>query len=174
MSHPGQIITRKAQSAIGERLIVAVGSELGSVTQGTASNALIGVCAQPGGCASGTSCDVMESGIAEVVFGGSVNAGDIVGSDANGKAVAVTSGRALGVALCGGSSGDIGEVRILPFTIGSLDSSAVERIAALETSVDTAETGLLARVSAIEAAINTESTGILARLTALETVEAGT
>lgn len=173
MSHPGQIITRKAQSAIGERLIVAVGSELGSVTQGTASNALIGVCAQPGGCASGTSCDVMESGIAEVVFGGSVNAGDIVGSDANGKAVAVTSGRALGVALCGGSSGDIGEVRILPCAIGS-DSAATGRIAALETSVDTAETGLLARVSAIEAAINTESTGILARLTALETPAGGT
>ena len=98
----------------------------------------------------------MESGIAEVVFGGSVNAGDIVGSDANGKAVAVTSGRALGVALCGGISGDIGEVRILPFTIGSLDSSAVERIAALE------------------AALNTESTGILARLTALETPAGGT
>ena len=171
--NPGEVYSYTLDTALKHGQIAALGSAPRPVTAATTSNHAVGVVIQPGDCAVGEIIDVAEGGTADVLLGGAVSLGAWVGSDANGKGVAVTSGRAIGYALESGVSGDLIEVRIQPTELGAAASAVTERVAALETSVDTAETGLLARVGAVEAAINTESTGILARLTALETPAAG-
>lgn len=124
MSHHGQVITRLAKSAMAQHSIAAVGDEPGSVTVATGANTPIGVCIQPGESVAGDSVDICESGIAEVLCGGAIAAGDIVGADATGRAVKVTSGVALGIALTAGTEGDIAEVRIVPHLTGAATASA--------------------------------------------------
>lgn len=117
MSHPCQIISRKTESAVSERLIVAVGAEPLTVTLATGTNTPIGVCIQPGTCEVGDVVDIVEVGTADVLCGGAIAAGDIVGADATGKAVKATSGVALGIALEAGAADDVIEVRIAPHAV---------------------------------------------------------
>ena len=124
MSHPAQVISRKTESAIAKHLIAAVGTEPHGATLATGTNTPIGVCYQPGTCEVGDVVDIIEVGTADVLCGGSVAAGDIVGADATGKAVKVTSGVALGIALTAGTEGDIAEVRIAPHLTGAAAASA--------------------------------------------------
>ena len=90
MSHPAQVISRKTESAIAEHLIAAVGTEPRGATLATGTNTPIGVCIQPGTCEVGDVIDIVEVGTADVLCGGSVAAGDIIGADSSGRAVKVT------------------------------------------------------------------------------------
>ncbi|MBR2978875.1 MAG: DUF2190 family protein [Myxococcaceae bacterium] len=117
MSHPAQVISRKTESAIAEHLIAAVGTEPRGATLATGTNTPIGVCIQPGTCEVGDVIDIVEVGTADVLCGGSVAAGDIIGADSSGRAVKVTSGVALGVALEAGAEGDVIEVRVCPHAV---------------------------------------------------------
>ena len=75
----------------------------------------MGVVCQPGDVAAGDTADVVVLGETEVMLGGSVGAGVSIASDANGKAVASTSGdRALGIALESGVSGDVVRCLVSP------------------------------------------------------------
>ena len=67
-----------------------------------------GVVQTPG--IAGEPCNVMTSGVSFIIFGGTVAAGDAVGTDANGKAVKASTGTAMGVCLVGGAAGEIGSI----------------------------------------------------------------
>ncbi len=137
MHNPGLVKTFLADGAIAARRIVKAGSAAGEVAQATAvTEALIGVCVQPGGAADGGRCDICLSGVAEVDYGGNVAVGDFLTSDADGKAVAVTrhthtentagsytqnaataaaaARRSIGMAMVAGVSGDVGSVLLIP------------------------------------------------------------
>ena len=149
--NPGEVYSYTLDAALKHGQIAALGSAPRHVTAATTSSHAVGVVIQPGDCAAGVIIDVAEGGTADVLLGGSVSLGAWVGSDANGKGVAVTSGRAIGYALESGVIGDLIEVRIQPTELGAAASAVTERVAALES------------------ALNDETTGVLARLTALET-----
>lgn len=117
MSHPAQVISRKTESAIAEHLIAAVGTEPRGATLATGTNTPIGVCIQPGACEVGDVIDIVEVGTADVLCGGSVAAGDIIGANSSGRAVKATSGVALGIALEAGAEGDVIEVRVCPHAV---------------------------------------------------------
>lgn len=53
---------------------------------------------------------VAASGIAYITLGATLSAGTEVQTDANGHAVALTTGKPAGVLLVGGNAGDIGTV----------------------------------------------------------------
>lgn len=92
--------------------IVKPHSAAGQVVVGAAAtDKLIGVSTEIAS-ASGDRCDVFLGGIAEVIFGGTIAAGDLVTSDASGHAVATTTAnnRVIGIALVAGVDGDIGPV----------------------------------------------------------------
>ncbi len=61
-------------------------------------------------------CDVFRDGLAEVDYGGTITRGDMLTSDASGKAVATTTAndRYVGIAEVSGVSGDVGVVLICP------------------------------------------------------------
>lgn len=72
--------------------------------------------------ASGFQVDVVLGGIAEVEYGGTVARGDLLTTDANGKAIkavpaAGSNNRTLGLATISGVAGDIGCVLISPGSI---------------------------------------------------------
>ena len=117
MSYPLQVISRKTESAIAKHLIAAVGTEPHGATLATGTNTPIGVCYHPGTCEVGDVVDIIEVGTADVLCGGSVAAGDIIGADSSGRAVKVTSGVALGIALEAGAADDVIEVRIAPHAV---------------------------------------------------------
>ena len=125
MNNPDLIKTFKAGAEIAKYRIVKFDSDDDTVIQGAAAtDALIGVAIQQGeagdpAAASGERLDVALSGVTEVEYGGSVTRGDLLTSDANGKAVAAApatgaNNRVIGVAMVSGVSGDIGSVRIAP------------------------------------------------------------
>lgn len=105
--------TYTAGGAISERRIVKHGASDGAVLQSAAaSDANFGVCVQPGGAASGERCDVQTHGIAQVVAGAAVTRGQLLMSDANGKAItaaaaAGTNVRTIGIADQSGVLDDI-------------------------------------------------------------------
>lgn len=117
----------RAGGAVAENRIVAFGvGDQVAVQAAAATAALIGVCCHPGGAAIGERLDVVRSGIADVVYGGNVSRGDLLTSNADGKAVAVARHthpeegapaavvRVIGVAEVSGVAGDIGQVMIAP------------------------------------------------------------
>ncbi|MDR1008021.1 MAG: DUF2190 family protein [Campylobacteraceae bacterium] len=80
----------------------------GDYTLAHASAGSYAVGVSEGTAKAGERIDVMHLGIAEVIVGtGGVSAGGAVESDANGKAVALDEGIALGIALESGAVGDI-------------------------------------------------------------------
>lgn len=126
MNNPGLAKTFHAAGAIAARRIVKFGATAGTIVQAVAdADALIGVCAQPGGAASGARVDAYLTGIVEVDYGATVAAGDMLTADADGKAVPVvrhthdasnpaTVKRVIGMAMVSGSAGDIGSVLLRP------------------------------------------------------------
>lgn len=100
-----------ADGAIGARLIVKPGSADGKVSQASAAtDKLIGVTTILG-AADTQRIDVVTVGIVDVIAGGTITRGDLLTSDANGKAVtaapaAGSNARIIGVALESAVSGD--------------------------------------------------------------------
>ena len=67
--------------------------------------------------AIGERCDVILSGVAEVLYGGAVTRGDLLTNDGSGNAVTAAPAaganvRVIGVALVSGALGDVGQCMI--------------------------------------------------------------
>lgn len=118
----GLIKSLLAGAAIAARHIVKFGADDDTVvTAAAATDAPIGVTSEID-AALGEPCDVMLSGLAEVVYGGNVAGGDLLTSDANGAAVtaapaAGVNNRVIGVAMASGVAGDIGLVLLQPGSV---------------------------------------------------------
>lgn len=116
MRNEGLAKTLIAGAAIAARRIVKFGAADTQVLPAAAvSDALIGV--SDLGADSGEYCDVIVDGIALVEYGGNVTRGDLLTTDATGKAVAAApaagvNNRVIGTAMLSGVSGDIGSVMI--------------------------------------------------------------
>lgn len=110
----------QATGAIGARRIVIANAD-GTVSvagAGAAATALFGVNAELD-LVAGDYGDIVKAGIADVVFGGVVAAGDPLTSDLNGAAVkaapaAGTNVRIIGFAEVAAVAGDIGQALIAP------------------------------------------------------------
>ena len=118
MANPGFIKTFVATGAIAAYHIVKPsGVNDGEVVlAAAATDSILGV-SQNVDVAIGQPCDVVLDQTANVVCGGTIPAGSLVTSDANGCAVVANPGtgvvhRVLGVALTSGVSGDIIPVMI--------------------------------------------------------------
>jgi hypothetical protein len=89
------------------------------VAAAAATDKLIGVNMQPGGCVSGDRMDVCFGGLVDTTAGGTIAAGDLLTSDASGNAVtaapaAGVNNRIIGVAFEAAVSGDIFRVIVAP------------------------------------------------------------
>lgn len=94
MSIPGFIRSYRAAAAIAAYRIVRFSDAANSsaVNVSSAANqALIGTTGKVGASAAGEMVDVYRSDLNQVQLGGTVNAGDWLTSDANGKAIATTT-----------------------------------------------------------------------------------
>lgn len=81
--------TFTAGAAIAHGRLVKVGAADGVVVQcSAAGDGIFGVSDCPGGVTQGSRVDVVLLGVTELEFGGTVNRGALVTSDADGKAVA--------------------------------------------------------------------------------------
>ena len=107
----------KAQAAIPAFTLVALGAADGQVVAAAAvTDKIIGVTTDVAP-AINERCDVILTGIADVLYGGAVTRGDLLTSDASGRAVtaapgAGTNNRIIGVAVLSGVLNDIGQVLI--------------------------------------------------------------
>lgn len=113
---PGLIKAYNAESAVAAYTICKFGTTEDQVVEAAAAtDKLIGVSSEIDS-AIAERCDVIRSGIAPVLYGGTVAAGDLLTSDANGHAVATTtaSDRIIGIAEVAGVDGDRGSVFISP------------------------------------------------------------
>jgi len=119
MNNPLLIKNFKAGAALTKFRIVKFGADQNTVIAGAAvADALLGV-QDSLDVALGERVDVILSGVAEVEYGGAVTAGDLLTTDANGRAVpaapaAGVNNRIIGVAMETGVLGDIGSVLIQP------------------------------------------------------------
>jgi len=114
MRNPLQTLNFTAGAAVAAYRIVKHGASDSAIIQGAAAtDKLIGIGPEIA-TASGEPCDVHTVGAAEVEYGGTVARGDMLTSDANGKAIATTTAanRVIGTALVSGSSADIGSCMI--------------------------------------------------------------
>lgn len=81
----------------------------GDLILAPAGKACVGILQQPGEKDKGPmELPVMFAGISFIIFGGTVASGAMVEIDANGCAIAANTGVAVGKAIVGGASGDIG------------------------------------------------------------------
>lgn len=116
---PGLIKGYRAEAAIARHRIVKYGAADGGALQATTTTeALMGVTTEIDS-ASGETCDVIKSGLGNVVYGGNVARGDWLTSDANGKAVAAAPGAGVNVNVIGraevsGVLDDIGVAFLAP------------------------------------------------------------
>ena len=114
-----QILVRnfRAEAAIAAFTIVKAGSADGQVLAGAAAaDRLTGISTDIP-VVTGERCDVILAGVADTLYGGVVARGDLVTSDATGRAVTAApavgvNNRIIGVALVSGVAGDIGQVQI--------------------------------------------------------------
>jgi len=112
----------KAEAAIGANLIVKHGAADGNALQAAAvGDKLIGVSTDVASLIN-ERADVIIEGIADVIYGGAVTRGDLLTTDANGKAVtaapaAGVNNSVIGRALVSGVLNDIGQVII---SVGSV------------------------------------------------------
>lgn len=110
--NPGLTKTYVAEGGIPARAIVKAGSADGTVAVATAStDAILGVNERLD-ADDGDRVDVIHTGIAEIVCGGSVAAGNPLTASNAGTAVAAApaagvNARTVGLALTSGSAGDI-------------------------------------------------------------------
>lgn len=104
-----------AETAVAANRILKFGSTDDYMVQSAAAtDGLMGVSGNIA-AAAGERVDVIKSGIADVLFGGTITRGDPLTSDANGKAVTAVAGQnVIGFAEVSGVSGDIGSVLISP------------------------------------------------------------
>lgn len=92
------------------------------VKAAAATDKSIGVSTALAAASTDTRVDVIRSGIAEVLYGGNVAVGDLLTSDANGKAVAAApaagvNNRIIGIAEVAGVDGDVGSVLLSPGSV---------------------------------------------------------
>lgn len=117
---PDLIRSFRAGAAIGAARIVAFGSADNEVIAASGNTAaMIGICIQPGGAASGAACDVVLAGIAEAEAGGTITRGALVTADSSGRAVAASAAagtniRVVGVAMASAATGDIIPILVSP------------------------------------------------------------
>lgn len=116
---PGLAKNFKAEAAIVKRRLVKFGAADTQVLQGAASgDALIGVSSEID-AAINEPCDVFFSGMPEVEYGGNVTRGDLLTSDALGRAVSAApavgvNARTAGLAMVSGVLGDVGVICLSP------------------------------------------------------------
>jgi hypothetical protein len=108
-------INRAASAAIAQFRVVRLTADLTIAQSAAATDAHVGVCAQPGGAAINTRCDFAVSGIVEAEFGGTVTRGDLLTSDASGRVITATAAaganvRVIGLAMVSGVVGDVQEI----------------------------------------------------------------
>lgn len=114
------ILNFTAEAAIAPFRIVKYGSSNTRVVQSSAAaDGHVGVCSQPAGSAINRQTDVTISGRDEVECGGTIAPGDLLTSDAIGRAVKVTAAagvniRTIGIALNSGVIGDVITINIDP------------------------------------------------------------
>jgi hypothetical protein len=117
MSNANLVKNFKAEAAIAAFTVVKHGSADGQVlTAAAVADKLFGVSTDIP-AAINERCDVILGGIADVLYGGAVTRGDLLTSDASGRAVtaapaAGTNNRIIGMAVVSGVLGDIGQVDI--------------------------------------------------------------
>jgi hypothetical protein len=108
---------KSTAGAIAAFTIVKPGASDGLVIPAAAStDKLLGVTTDIA-AATGDRCDVIIGGIADVLYGGTVAAGDLLTADSSGRAItatgtAGTNYRLIGFALIAGVVGDIGQCAI--------------------------------------------------------------
>ncbi len=117
MRNEGMSKTLIAGAAIAAHVIVKFDAAANTVIQAAAATDKSFGVSDLGADSAGETLDVIVDGIALVVYGGNVAAGDLLTADATGKAVtaapaATASARVIGVAMVSGVSGDIGSVLI--------------------------------------------------------------
>lgn len=109
----------RAEADIDPFLIVTPGTADGSVVQATAAtDAPLGTLNFLG-AENGKMCDVVKGGTAKCIYGGTVQRGDRLTSDANGKAIATTTAgnRVIGIAETDGVADDEGVYWVAPSQI---------------------------------------------------------
>lgn len=120
MRNPGLQKNYSAEAAIAAYRIVKFGAADGGILQSAAAaDKHVGVIDRMPAAVAGDRVDVIRSGIAEVEYGGTVAAGDLLTSDASGRAVVATASaganvRVVGVAEVAGVVGDIGSMLVQP------------------------------------------------------------
>lgn len=120
MRNPGLQKNYSAEAAIAAYRIVKFGAADGGILQSAAAaDKHVGVIDRMPAAVAGDRVDVIRSGIAEVEYGGTVAAGDLLTSDASGRAIVATASagsnvRVVGVAEVAGVVGDIGSMLVQP------------------------------------------------------------
>lgn len=120
MNNPGLIKSLLAAAVIAPHRIVKFGTDDAHIVQAAAAtDASIGV-SPLGADTIGQVCDFATEGLATVEYGGAVTRGAFLTSDAQGRAVATTTGgaRIIGIAMVSGVLGDLGSVKIAPSALG--------------------------------------------------------
>lgn len=118
MANPTLIKNYVAEAAVTANRIVKFGAaDYGVIQAAAATDAIMGVADELGQATVGGRIDVVQAGIANVKFGGTVTRGGLVTSDASGQAVAAApaagvNNRALGIALVSAVTGDVAPVLI--------------------------------------------------------------
>lgn len=115
MANPNFIKSMACAAAIAGRRVVAVGaSDFAAVTASAVSSPAIGISEQIGSRLNDTVVDVILSGTAEAVAGGTITRGDRLTSNGSGAVITSTAetDRIVGVALQSAVSGDIINVLI--------------------------------------------------------------
>jgi hypothetical protein len=133
MSDRNTVLIRNYETngTIGKYRIVKFHTADRVVAQAAAdSDMLIGVNNDVDIASTDSRADIIRAGLAPVVYGGSVTRGDLLTSDANGKAVTAGDGdRAIGIAEISGVADDIGSVFLYPSRVdfgASVTASAAE------------------------------------------------
>lgn len=117
--HPGFTKTFVAGGAIPKRRFVKFSADGVVVLAAAAADLIIGVSDMSADVANGERIDVRMSGVAEVDAGGACTRGQLVTSDANGKAVDVAPAaganvRSAGFPIVSAVNGDIVDVFLAP------------------------------------------------------------
>jgi len=112
MNNPGLVKSFNAAAAILATRIVKFGaSDTDAAQAASATDALIGVSVALVPALAGERIDIVMTGVTEVEYGGAVSRGDLLTSDASGRAiVAAINQNVIGMAMASGVSGDIGSV----------------------------------------------------------------
>jgi Uncharacterized conserved protein (DUF2190) len=113
----GLVLAYKPESDIPKHRLVKFGVSDTSVTIATDNAAtFIGVTTDIDAALGEPQCDVVRSQLAKVVYGAAVTKGDFLGSDAQGRAIPVTTASTnyAGIAEISGVVDDIGSFLVCP------------------------------------------------------------